>query len=89
MQVLTALELGRQARIAANRAYLAGLQLGPGAMSLGQVRPLQVADPMVLTAARQLATTAALTQAKSQVCLADIVQVWGKMWRQFIASVCM
>ena len=67
LQVLTALELGRQARIAANRAYLAGLQLGPEAMSKGEVRPLQVADPVVLAAARQLATTAALSQAKSQV----------------------
>ena len=65
--MLTALELGRQARIAANRAYLAGLQLGPEAMSKGEVRPLQVADPVVLAAARQLATTAALSQAKSQV----------------------
>ncbi|KAL3144204.1 hypothetical protein ABBQ32_003985 [Trebouxia sp. C0010 RCD-2024] len=66
-QVLTALELGRQARIAANRAYLAGLQLGPEAMSHGHIRPLQVADPAMLAAARQLATTAALTQAKSQL----------------------
>ena len=67
MQVLTALELARQARIAANRAYLAGLQRGPEAMSKGEVRPLQVADPVVLSAARQLATTAALCQAKHQV----------------------
>ncbi len=67
MQVLTALELGRQARIAANRAYLAGLQLGPDAMSSGQVRPLGVADPVVLSAARTLATSAALCQAKNQV----------------------
>ncbi|KAL3130580.1 hypothetical protein ABBQ38_008385 [Trebouxia sp. C0009 RCD-2024] len=66
-QVLTALELGRQARIAANRAYLVGLQLGPEAMSQGHIRPLQVADPAMLAAARQLATTAALTQAKSQL----------------------
>lgn len=36
-QVLTALELARQARIAANRAYLAGLGLGPQAMHTGQV----------------------------------------------------
>ena len=65
--MLTALELARQARIAANRAYLAGLQLGPDAMSKGQVRPLQVGDPVVVAAARQLATSAALTQAKNQV----------------------
>jgi hypothetical protein len=37
LQVLTALELARQARIAANRAYLAGLGLGPQAMHGGQV----------------------------------------------------
>ena len=66
-QVLTALELARQARIAANRAYLAGLQKGPDAMSKGEVQPLQVADPAVLAAARQLATSAALCQAKNQV----------------------
>jgi len=36
-QVLTALDLARQARIAANRAYLAGLGLGPQAMHTGQV----------------------------------------------------
>ena len=61
------MELARQARIAANRAYLAGLQRGSDAMSKGEVRPLQVADPVVLAAARQLATTAALCQAKHQV----------------------
>ncbi|KAL0040507.1 hypothetical protein WJX77_009181 [Trebouxia sp. C0004] len=66
-QVLTALELARQARIAANRAYLAGLQKGPDAMSKGEVQPLQVADPAVLAAARQLATSAALCQAKNQL----------------------
>ncbi len=65
--MLTALELARQARIAANRAYLAGLQKGPDAMSKGEVQPLQVADPAVLAAARQLATSAALCQAKNQV----------------------
>ncbi|KAL0042559.1 hypothetical protein WJX79_003671 [Trebouxia sp. C0005] len=66
-QVLTALELARQARIAANRAYLAGLRKGPDAMSKGEVQPLQVADPTVLAAARQLATSAALCQAKNQL----------------------
>lgn len=42
-QVLTALELARQARIAANRAYLAGLGLGPKAMNTGQARGLALA----------------------------------------------
>ena len=40
MQVLTALELARQARIAANRAFLAGLQLTPEAVANGQVTEL-------------------------------------------------
>ena len=40
MQVLTALELARQARIAANRAFLAGLQLTPQAVANGQVTQL-------------------------------------------------
>lgn len=42
LQVLTALELARQARIAANRAYLAGLGLGPQAMHTGQVGSLRL-----------------------------------------------
>jgi hypothetical protein len=48
LQVLTALELARQARIAANRAYLAGLGLGPNALHSGQVQPLAPDDPVML-----------------------------------------
>lgn len=67
VQVLTAIELARQARIAANRAYLSGLQLGPQAMSSGAVRPLPVDDVAVLAAARELARKAARSEAKQQV----------------------
>lgn len=48
VQVLTALELARQARIAANRAYLAGLGLGPNAVHTGTVPPLEPNDPVML-----------------------------------------
>lgn len=47
-QVLTALELARQARIAANRAFLTGLQLGPQAMTNGQVCALCRGSPISL-----------------------------------------
>ena len=67
LQVLTAIELARQARIAANRAYLAGLRLGPSAMASGEVTAVLGQDALVLAAARQLAEKAALAEAKSQV----------------------
>lgn len=54
MQVLTALELARQARIAANRAFLAGLQLAPQAMATGQVTLLAL--PCFYLATYQLST---------------------------------
>ncbi|PSC73461.1 DNA N-6-adenine-methyltransferase (Dam) [Micractinium conductrix] len=66
-QVLTALELARQARIAANRAYLAGLGLGPQAMNCGQVAALPPDDPVVLAAARELASRAAAEQGRQQM----------------------
>ncbi|KAL4853371.1 Cytochrome P450 97B2 [Chlorella vulgaris] len=66
-QVLTALELARQARIAANRAYLAGLGLGAGAMKSGQVPPLAPTDPVILAAARELASRAAEEQGRRQL----------------------
>ncbi|GAB4820518.1 hypothetical protein N2152v2_007564 [Parachlorella kessleri] len=65
-QVLTALELARQARIAANRAYLAGLGLGPKALHDGKVEPLPPDDPVVLQAARELAMQAAAEEARRQ-----------------------
>ena len=67
-QVLTAIELARQARIAANRAVLEGLQLGPAAMSQGQVKPLPADSSLVMAAARELARKAALAEAHTQVC---------------------
>jgi hypothetical protein len=67
--VLTALELARQARIAANRAYLAGLGLGPAAMHAGRVPPLAPGDQVVLAAARELASRAAAEQGRQQVSL--------------------
>ncbi|KAL4440210.1 hypothetical protein ABPG75_003211 [Micractinium tetrahymenae] len=66
-QMLTALELARQARIAANRAYLVGLGLGPQAMNNGQVPPLAPNDPVMLAAARELATRAAEEQGRQQL----------------------
>ncbi len=67
MQVLTGLELARQARIAANRAYLAGLKIGPQAMHEGRIRPLAPNDPLMLLAAKAMAQQAALKEASNQV----------------------
>lgn len=65
--MLSALELARQARIAANRAYLSSLGLGAAAMHGGGVPALLPASPTVLVAAREVAHRAALEQAKRQV----------------------
>ena len=43
---------------------------------LVQVQPLQVGDPLVLAAARQLATKAALAQAQQQVSICPWVDQW-------------
>ena len=72
LQVLTAIELARQARIAANRAYLAGLRMGPSAMASGEVTAVAGQDALVLAAARQLAEKAALAEARSQVGTCDL-----------------
>ena len=72
LQVLTAIELARQARIAANRAYLAGLRLGPSAMASGEVTAVPAQNALVLAAARQLAEKAALAEARSQVGTSDL-----------------
>ena len=69
-EVLTSLELARQARIAANRAYLAGLGLGGGGRGGGDgCGPAALApdDPAVLLAARELARKAAAASATAQV----------------------
>lgn len=65
-QVLSAIELARQARIAANRAYLASLKMGPRAIASGSVKPVGAADELVLSAARLLAEKAAVEEARTQ-----------------------
>lgn len=65
--MLTAIELARGARMAANRAYLAGLGLGPQAMSSGAVSAVPPDHALTLAAARELAREAALAQATNQV----------------------
>ena len=67
LQVLSAIELARQARIAANRAYLASLRMGPRAIASGSVQPVAGDNALVLSAARLLAEKAAVEEAKSQV----------------------
>ena len=67
VQALSSIELARQSRIAANRAYLAGLHLGPKAMTGGLVEPVGADSSLVIAAARMLADKAALTEARSQV----------------------
>ena len=67
MQALSSIELARQSRIAANRAYLASLHLGPTAMTGGLVDPMGADSSLVLRAARMLADKAAITEARSQV----------------------
>ena len=52
--------------MAANRAYLAGLGLGPQAIACGTVPAVPPGHPLTLAAARRLANTAALTQATNQ-----------------------
>ena len=66
-QVLTALELARTARIAANRAYLATLNATSQAMNSGSIPALSPGDPAVLLAARELANKAAQETAKRQL----------------------
>ena len=63
----TPLALSLQARMAANRAFLAGVGLLPSAMTSGLVPPLAPDDPLTLMAARNLAHKAALATAEQQV----------------------
>jgi hypothetical protein len=73
MQVLTAIELARNARIAANKAFFATLASSTKTTSheQGDIRlqqsALPVDHPLVLAAARQLAQAAALEDARQQV----------------------
>ena len=64
---MTAIELARQARIAANRAFLAGLRMDSGSAALSAVAMLPGGDPLVIAAAKQLAEKAALAEAREQV----------------------
>jgi hypothetical protein len=56
-----------QARIAANRAFLAGIGLVPEAMHDGVICPLEPGDPLTLQTARRLAAQAAVATAERQV----------------------
>lgn len=79
LQVLTAIELARNARIAANRAFFSSLSAGgsgpAGVRGDGKPfpSPLPVDHPVVLAAARKLAQRAALEEARQQVCI--LVQI--------------
>ena len=67
-QQLSAIELARNARIAANRAYMASVSASltcTGNPAAGDSLPVN--HPLVLTAARELAKKAALEQARQQV----------------------
>lgn len=66
-EVLSAIELARQARIAANRAYLSSLGLAPSAIRTSDMAALAPTSATVLAAARELAHQAALNQAKRQL----------------------
>ncbi len=71
VQVLTAIELARNARIAANKAFLsslsgAGMDTAEGWKGTQQ-NPLPVDHPLVLAAARKLAQKASLEEARQQV----------------------
>lgn len=71
LQQLSAIELARNARIAANRAFMASVSAS--FTTTGSEKSnidggsLPVDHPLVLAAARQLARTAALEQARQQV----------------------
>lgn len=71
VQQLSAIELARNARIAANRAFFASMSAsyapGGGIAGAADRAPLPVDHPLVLAAARELAEKAALEQARIQV----------------------
>ncbi len=86
-QVLTALELARQARIAANRAYLTGLGLGPQAMNTGLVRRSRHGrlawgqGESLFSWAGQLLVTGALDRSLFQPALAGMQAPLGVPWQ--------
>ena len=71
-QVLTAIEMARSARIAANKAFFAGLTAATTGCATADTSPsmpfLAVGDPLVVAAAHQLASKAARDSAVLQVC---------------------
>eukprot|EP00775_Hariotina_reticulata_P007949 gene7949-8147_t len=66
-ELVSALELARQARVAANKAYLRGLGLTPSAIQQGLIRPLALDHMAVVAAARKLAQQEAVAQAEVQL----------------------
>ena len=68
-QVLTAIEMARSARVAANKAFFAGLTAASGCATAdtSSMPFLAMGDPLVVAAARQLASKAAHDSAILQV----------------------
>lgn len=56
-----------QTRVAANRAYLRGLGLGPSAIQSGLINSLPPDHMAMVAAARQIAKQAAIKRAEQQV----------------------
>ncbi|KAF6266560.1 hypothetical protein COO60DRAFT_1632663 [Scenedesmus sp. NREL 46B-D3] len=66
-EYLSSLALAREARVAANRAYLHGLGLASSAMQQGLVGALDPNHTAVVAAARKLARQAAVARAEKQL----------------------
>jgi hypothetical protein len=67
LEMLSSLELARAARLAANKAYLQGLGLGPTALQQGAAAPLPPDHTALVRAAQALAKQAAVGRAKRQL----------------------
>ncbi|KAK9915696.1 hypothetical protein WJX75_002780 [Coccomyxa subellipsoidea] len=86
-QQLSAIELARNARIAANRAYMASISASftcTGSIAAGESLPVD--HPLVLAAARELAQKAALEQARQQVEAAERQWETGQRVRRLKAA---
>ncbi|CAL8470267.1 g9809 [Coccomyxa elongata] len=90
VQQLSAIELARNARIAANRAFFASMSASyaPGGDRAGAAEraSLPVDHPLVLAAARELAEKAALEQARMQVETAERLWETGRRVRSMKAA---
>eukprot|EP00878_Enallax_costatus_P019077 GHUV01020115.1.p1 GENE.GHUV01020115.1~~GHUV01020115.1.p1 ORF type:complete len:119 (+),score=38.68 GHUV01020115.1:449-805(+) len=64
---MSSLALAREARVAANRAYLRGLGLGPSAIQSGLIDPLPTDHMAMVAAARQIAKQTAIRRAEQQL----------------------